>query len=163
MDIVTNEYNNISITQLTSQLMQKLGELDKIDTQNIQAQSFREDYFDISNSNNYDKQDFARVLDKFKTTDHNIRSHEQTHATIGHTTAPISYTYQEGPDGKLYAVGGSVRLDTSIPKDPKEAEIKLDQIEKSVNAVSNQSGADSNIALQASLNKMLILSKNNTI
>jgi hypothetical protein len=157
MEIITDSFENISITQLNAKLAQKLGELNKIKQEEVEKSSNQGDYFDQSNPKNYDQKDFERVLDKFKKTDLEIRTHEQAHATIGHTTAPISYNYQKGPDGKMYAVGGSVRLDTSIPKDPKEAMYKLDQIKKASSGVDNQSSADIGISTQASLNKMLIL------
>ena len=156
MEIITASYDNMTLSQLNSKLAQKVSELHKIDQDISTSTKEREDYFDISNPNNYDKNDFARVLDKFKQTDLSIRSHEQAHATIGHTTSPISYTYQEGPDGKLYAVGGSVHLDTSIPDDPKAAQYKLDNIKKAASGVSDESGADSAIVTAASLNKMII-------
>jgi len=159
MEIITDSYSNMTLGQLTSKLAQKFGELNKIDQANVEKVSAKQDYIDPSNPNNYDKEDFSRVLEKFKKMDLDIRSHEQAHATIGHTTAPISYNYQKGPDGKMYAVGGSVRLDTSIPKDPDAAMYKLDQIKKAASGVEHQSGADIGISTQASLNKMLILNE----
>jgi hypothetical protein len=60
-----------------------------------------------------------------------------------------------GPDGKMYATGGSVRLDTSMPDDPKAAAAKLDELKKSATSSGNDmSSADSNIAIQANLMKM---------
>ena len=159
MEVIVSEYNNITISQLTSKLIEKQNQLDKIDTESIKSSTVKNDYFDISNPNNYDEQDFSRVVEKFKKMDLKIRSHEQAHATIGHTTTPISYNYQQGPDGKMYVVGGSVRLDTSIPDDPKAAIDKLDQIKKAASGVEDQSSADIGISTQASLNKMLILNQ----
>lgn len=158
MEIITDNYDNISITQLYAKLSQKYAQLDKIEqTEAIKPQS---DYYEkSSNIKNYDEEDFQRVLEKFKSKDQEIRSHEQIHATIGHTTTPISYNYQEGPDGKIYAVGGSVRLDTSIPQDPKAASYKLDQIKKAAAGPSDPSGADTMIVSAANLNKMLIEQK----
>ncbi|MEA3498125.1 MAG: putative metalloprotease CJM1_0395 family protein [Campylobacterota bacterium] len=158
MDVITENYNNISITQLEHKLSQKFAELRKIEQKESIEGIKQKDYFEEPNSigKNYDEQDFQRVLNKFKQSDINIRSHEQIHASIGHTTAPISYTYQEGPDGKMYAIGGHVRLDTSIPNDPKAAEFKLDQLKRASTAPSDVSGADMNIATQANLNKILL-------
>jgi hypothetical protein len=64
-----------------------------------------------------------------------------------------------GPDGKLYATGGHVRLDTSIPKDEDAAQAKLSQIQSAATAANELSGADAQIARTASLNKMLLLSQ----
>lgn len=158
MDIITDNYNNITLTQLNTKLSLKYAELQKIDEVEKLVSIKHSDYIEQSgDTHNYDEQDFARVLEKFKTTDANIRSHEQIHATIGQTTAPISYNYQEGPDGKMYAVGGHVRLDTSIPDDPKAAALKLDQIQKASTGPMDVSSADMGIAAQANLNKMLLI------
>jgi hypothetical protein len=86
--------------------------------------------------------------------DSQVRAHEQLHASLSETTAPIQYNYQMGPDGKMYATGGSVRLDTSLPDDPEAASAKLDEIKKSASSSgSDMSLADGTIAIQANLMK----------
>jgi hypothetical protein len=159
MDIVTDSYDNISIAQLQAKLAKKFAELERIDQEKaLEKTSSKVDYIDtsLSNTQNYDEQDFQRVLEKFKKTDAQVRSHEQVHATIGQTTSPISYNYQKGPDGKMYAVGGSVRFDTSIPEDPKAAAFKLDRLSKAASGPADPSGADNTIASQSNLNKILL-------
>ncbi len=159
--MLVNEYQSKS--QIYTQLAKKIGELNAIDKKDIQSKFDKKDIVDISNSKNYDKNDYLRVLEKFKNSDSRIRNHEQAHVASGTATTPISYKYQMGPDGKMYAVGGEVRLDTSIPDDPKAAAFKLKQIQEASNAPSDMSGADAQISIQANLNKMLLLSqgKNN--
>lgn len=158
MDIVTDNFQNISINQLYNKLSTKYAQLDKLDQTEAIEKISKKDYIEESVKTNekYDEKDFQRVLEKFKQADANIRSHEQIHATIGQTTAPISYNYQQGPDGKMYAVGGSVRMDVSIPDDPKAAAFKLDQIKKAALGPSDLSGADTTIATQSNLNKILL-------
>ena len=157
MDIVTESYNNISLAQLQSKLAQKMAELAKLEQKEALDKVSKGDYIEqVQNPNNYDQKDFERVLEKFKRVDAQVRSHEQIHATIGQTTTPIAYNYQQGPDGKMYAVGGSVRFDTSIPEDPKAAAFKLDQLQKAASAPSNPSSADNTIATQSNLNKILL-------
>jgi hypothetical protein len=157
MDIITDQFDNISVNQLYSKLSSKYEQLNKIEQKEAIESSRTKDYIENSPvDKNYDEQDFARVLDKFRSKDAEIRTHEQAHASIGHTTSPISYNYQEGPDGKMYAVGGSVRLDTSIPDDPKAAAFKLDMIQKAASGVAHASPADGAIASQSNLNKILI-------
>lgn len=155
--MVVNEYQNSSM--LYSKLTQKLGELDNYTKNEIQSNFHKEDIVDISGESKYDENDYQRVLDKFKNSDSRIRSHEQAHAASGATTTPIAYKYQMGPDGKMYAVGGEVRLDTSLPSDPKEAAYKLSQIQRASSAPSDMSGADAQISIQANLNKMLLQSQ----
>jgi hypothetical protein len=158
MEVITDSYDNISMGQLFNKLSQKFAQLDKLEAkEQLEKAANGKDYFENGSvPSNLDEKDFQRVLQKFKNADAKIRSHEQIHASIGHTTTPISYTYSQGPDGKMYAVGGHVRLDTSIPDDPKAAQFKLDQIQKSASAPSDPSGADMMISSQANLNKLLV-------
>lgn len=159
MDIVTENFDNISVTQLYSKLFAKQAELAKLDeVAKVEASGKSRDYIEESGpiGKNYDSQDFERVLAKFRKADADIKSHEQVHASIGPTTSPISYNYQQGPDGKMYAVGGHVKLDTSIPDDPKAAAFKLDQIKRAASGPMDSSGADNTISQQVNLNKMLI-------
>jgi len=157
MDIITDNFDKMSINQIYAQLSQKYAKLQKIDQKENVENHSRKDYIEqTTDAKNYDEKDFARVLEKFKKADAEIKTHEQAHATIGHTTAPISYNYQKGPDGKMYAVGGHVRLDTSIPDEPKAAAFKLDMLQKAASAPNNPSGADNAIVTQSNLNKILI-------
>jgi len=155
MDIITEQFENISLHQLYTKLSTKHAEIEKLEEKDKIESIKKQDYIEAS-INKYDDDDFARVLEKFKNKDAEIRTHEQVHASIGHTTAPISYSYQQGPDGKMYAVGGSVRLETSMPDDPKAAAFKLDMLQKAASAPSNTSGADNAIASQSNLNKILL-------
>jgi len=157
VDIITDQFENISVNQLYAKLSSKYAELNKVKEAEKVESNRSKDYIELSTiDKNYDKDDFTRVLEKFKNKDAEIRTHEQAHATIGHTTTPISYNYQEGPDGKMYAVGGSVRLDTSIPNDPKAAAFKLDMLQKAAMGPTDLSGADTAIASQTNLNKILL-------
>ena len=157
MDIVTDNFNKMSISQIYTQLSSKYTQLEKIEKQEQVESVKRKDYIEESTKiNNIDEKSFERVLEKFKQADAEIKSHEQIHASIGQTTSPISYNYQEGPDGKLYAVGGNVRLDTSIPNDPKAAAFKLDMLQKAASGPLDSSGADNTIATQSNLNKILL-------
>jgi len=157
MEIITDTFTNISLNQLNIKLSEKYAKLEKIEETEKLNSIKKTDYIEQSTSiKNYDQEDFERVLSKFKKSDSDIRTHEQIHATIGHTTAPISYSYQKGPDGKMYAVGGAVRLDTSIPDDPKAAQFKLDQLKRASNGPSDLSSSDITISTQANLNKMII-------
>ncbi len=154
---INSNYQNI--TAIHQELALKKSQLANIDKKEIEKSAFeKNDYVNISD-NKYDKNDYERVIEKFKSLDSHIRTHEQTHASLTTTTGAINYNYQSGPDGKLYATGGHVRLDTSIPKDEKAAVVKLDELAKAASASVGLSGADAMIARSANLNKMLIMSK----
>ena len=157
MEIITDSFENVSVNQLYSKLSAKYAQLAKLEQEKAVENVSKKDYIEQSSqTTNYDDRDFARILAKFKQSDAQVRTHEQIHASIGHTTTPISYNYQKGPDGKMYAVGGSVRFDTSMPSDPKAAAFKLDQIQKAASSVTGASGADNMIASQTNLNKILL-------
>ncbi|WP_170126881.1 putative metalloprotease CJM1_0395 family protein [Aliarcobacter trophiarum] len=129
---------------------------------NIDKKELEKSYFEKSDSVNeyskYDEKDYERVLNRFKSSDSEVKNHEQLHASMGTTTTPIRYDYQMGPDGKLYATGGSVRFDTSIPKDEAGAMQKLDELQKAASSPDGLSRADLGIAHSANLNKMLLQS-----
>ncbi|HJE02454.1 MAG TPA: hypothetical protein K8U92_01095 [Aliarcobacter thereius] len=152
MEIQTDILNTSSIY---AELALKKSQLANIDKQDLFKSTFEKN--DSANPiSKYDEKDYERVLDKFKSKDAEVKAHEQTHASLGTTTTPISYNYQVGPDGKLYAVGGSVRFDTSIPKDKEEASLKLDKLQKASSSVDDLSRADMAISSAANLNKILL-------
>ncbi|RYA23007.1 hypothetical protein CRU96_10280 [Malaciobacter halophilus] len=152
--------DNLTVSSIYQQIAQKKAELANLDKEDLTKSSYeKNDSVNLTNSKNYDEEDYQRVLDKFENLDSKTRSHEQLHASLAHTKGAISYNYQMGPDGKLYATGGHVRLDTSIPKDEAAAIAKLDKLQKASAAPDGLSSADASIARAANLNKMLLLSK----
>ena len=67
--------------------------------------------------------------------------------------------YETGPDGKLYANGGSVRFDTSIPQDKGSAAVKMEQLKDASTSVDGLSSADAQISRTANLNRLLLQSQ----
>ena len=51
-------------------------------------------------------------------------------AGAGLVMGGANYQYQRGPDGKMYAVGGEVKIDTSREKDPKDTIDKMQQVKR---------------------------------
>ena len=154
---VFDRYQNASA--IHQQIAIKKSELSAIDKKEEQKSLFeKNDTVNITNSE-VDENDYQRVLEKFKALDSKTRAHEQQHAAAGDTKGAISYNYQVGPDGKLYATGGHVKLDTSIPNDPEAALAKLEKLSNAAGAPSELSSADAAISRAANLNKMLILSR----
>ena len=151
---LTDNYQNLS--SIYQELSIKKGQLAKIDKKELEKSTFEKTDTVVLGAEKYDENDYQRVLNKFKNKDSEVKTHEQTHASGATATSAINYNYQVGPDGKLYAIGGSVRFDTSIPKDPQSAKVKMDQLQNASSSVSSLSGADASIAQTASLNKMLL-------
>lgn len=92
------------------------------------------------------------VVRDLANTDREVRRHEQAHAAAGgaHAGAP-SYQYQQGPDGKRYAVNGEVSIDTSpVQGDPKATIAKMRQVKAAANAPAQPSGQDRAVSAAAS-------------
>ena len=97
-----------------------------------------------------------QVVTKLKATDREVRAHERAHATAGgqHAGAP-SYEYQRGPDGRRYAVGGEVPIDTSpVPGDPEATIDKMEIVKRAALAPAEPSGQDRYVAAQADAKKL---------
>ncbi len=93
-----------------------------------------------------------QVLDQLRSRDREVRSHEQAHkAAAGpYAQGPPTYEYQTGPDGRRYAVGGEVRIDTSeVPGNPRATLVKAQTIKRAANAPKNPSAQDRQVAAQA--------------
>lgn len=98
--------------------------------------------------------EIARVLTKLKARDSHVRDHEAAHiaAGSGYVRGGASYSYQKGPDGRAYAVGGEVGIDTSpLPGKPEETAAKMVAVRAAAMAPSDPSAADLAVAAAASL------------
>lgn len=93
-----------------------------------------------------------RELAELKKRDAEVKAHEQAHASVGGQLAGSpSYSYQTGPDGQKYAVGGEVNIDLAeVPDDPQATIIKMQQVKAAALAPADPSGADQQIAAEAS-------------
>lgn len=92
-----------------------------------------------------------RVISELKNRDKEVRSHEAAHAAVGgaYTGSP-SYSYQQGPDGKRYAVEGEVSVDLSIIKgDPRATIAKMQKVHAAALAPVNPSIQDTRVASTA--------------
>lgn len=93
-----------------------------------------------------------KQVQKLKERDRQVRQHELAHvaAGAGLVTSGASYTYQKGPDGVNYAIGGEVGISTSPGRTPDETIRRAQQIRAAALAPADPSGADRAIAAQAS-------------
>ncbi|MDR3672395.1 MAG: putative metalloprotease CJM1_0395 family protein [Holophaga sp.] len=94
----------------------------------------------------------AASVAKLKARDADVRAHEAAHVAAGGSliTGGPTYSYERGPDGKQYAVGGDVSIDTSaVPGDPQATLAKARQISASAMAPADPSGQDETVAGQA--------------
>lgn len=95
-------------------------------------------------------------LRELQARDQEVRAHEQAHATVGGRYAGTpSYDYQQGPDGRRYAVGGEVQIDLApIANDPQATIQKMQQVKAAALAPAEPSAADRSIASEAT-NRLL--------
>jgi len=95
-------------------------------------------------------------VQKLKARDREVRSHEASHVAAGgpYVRGGVSYTYEKGPDGRSYAVGGEVSIDTSpISNNPQATIRKMQTVRRAALAPADPSGADRSVAGQASANE----------
>lgn len=89
---------------------------------------------------------------KLQARDREVRAHEQAHlaAAGGLARGGATFTTTVGPDGKRYATGGEVSLDTSpVPNNPAATLAKARQIQAAANAPADPSGPDRAVAAAA--------------
>ncbi len=94
-----------------------------------------------------------QVVDDLKQRDSEVRTHEQAHlsAGAGLVKGGASYSYQIGPDGKRYAIGGEVQIDISaVPNDPQATITKMQRVKAAAMAPADPSGQDRAVAAMAS-------------
>lgn len=98
------------------------------------------------------KQQDDSILRQLRSRDREVRAHEAAHAAAGGSLVRggPSYTFQTGPDGRTYAIGGEVRLDVSpVANDPQATLSKADQIRAAALAPANPSPQDLRVAANA--------------
>ncbi len=94
-----------------------------------------------------------QVVNELKSRDLETRVHEQSHiaAAGGYAKGGASYSFQTGPDGKQYAVGGSVQIDSSaVPNNPEATLRKAQVVRQAALAPKDPSGTDRAVAASAS-------------
>jgi len=92
------------------------------------------------------------LVSKLEARNREVIAHEATHmaAAGGYIKGAPSYTYQIGPDGKSYAIGGEVTVDMSpIPGNPRATITKMMAIRAAALSPSEPSGQDMSVAAAA--------------
>ncbi|WP_320040311.1 putative metalloprotease CJM1_0395 family protein [uncultured Desulfobacter sp.] len=97
-------------------------------------------------------QDEKLLVEKLKKADAEVRAHEMAHIAAGseYITSGATFTYQKGPDGQNYAVGGEVSIDTSPePGDPQATLQKMRRVRAAALAPTQPSSQDLKVASNA--------------
>ena len=112
-----------------------------------------------SKANAEKKEDFNQLteeekkqVEELKKRDQEVRTHEMAHMAAAGALAKggPTYTYQTGPDGRSYAIGGSVPIDTSKGRTARETIAKAQRIRAAALAPADPSPQDMKVAAQAS-------------
>ena len=116
----------------------------------------------LSKSEHVDKKDSSgqtdlteeekREVEALKKRDRDVKAHEMAHMAAGGglVRGGPAYDYQTGPDGKRYAVGGHVSIDSAPEKDPEKTIKKMAQVKRAALAPADPSGEDLSVAAKAS-------------
>ncbi len=95
--------------------------------------------------------DDQALLSKLQARDAKVRGHEHSHimAAGGQAQGLPQYTYQTGPDGRQYAVGGSVNISITTSGDAQASARQAETARRAALATGEPSIRDSLTAAQA--------------
>ena len=99
------------------------------------------------------KQQDDTVVRQLRARDREVRAHEAAHTAAGGSLVRggPSFTLQQGPDGRSYAIGGEVQLDVSeVANDPQATVIKSQRVRQAALAPAQPSSQDFKVAGSAS-------------
>ncbi len=142
--------NRSGLQAVTIEAALSAGEQSESGTTTAGNQAEREDVSDPTDTKlSPAEQDDVRDL---QDRDQEVRKHEQDHIAAGGgvVQGSANYTYETGPDGKQYAVGGEVYVDVaSVPGDPEATRDKAQDVRRSALAPASPSAQDQNVAAKA--------------
>lgn len=92
------------------------------------------------------------IIRQLSQRDTEVRAHEQAHSSVGGQYAgSAQYSYQRGPDGVNYAMGGEVPIDAGvISGDPQATLEKMQIVQRAALAPADPSAQDRRVAALAS-------------
>lgn len=91
-------------------------------------------------------------LRELKRRDQQVRAHEQAHISAGgrYVRSAAQFSYETGPDGRRYAVGGEVSIDISaVPGDLQATIRKAETVARAALAPADPSAQDRAVAASA--------------
>lgn len=97
------------------------------------------------------RREHDRIVQELEARDREVRAHEAAHLAVGgrYVISGPSYTYQQGPDGHSYAVGGEVELDISAEAKPEATLDKAETVGRAALAPVDPSIQDRMVASRA--------------
>jgi len=104
-----------------------------------------------TSSNEKLSEDEKRLVLDLESRDAEVRTHESAHQSGGSATGAASFTYQQGPDGKMYAIGGEVSISMKSGSTPQETIANARAVMSAAMAPADPSGQDSAVASSAAM------------
>ena len=90
-----------------------------------------------------------QMVYKLQGRDTEVRAHEAAHQSAGAATGGASFSYQQGPDGKMYAIGGEVSISFKSGSTPQETMQNAQAVISAAMAPADPSGQDYAVASSA--------------
>ena len=87
------------------------------------------------------------LVTELQSRDAEVKAHEAAHQGGGGGAA--TYTFQQGPDGKMYAIGGEVSISLKTGSTPEETIANAMQVIAAATAPANPSSQDMSVAASA--------------
>lgn len=93
------------------------------------------------------------LVRELQQADQAVKAHEMAHlaAAGGYARGGATFSYQRGPDGQNYAVGGEVQIDTGKERTPEATILKMQIIRQAALAPADPSPQDQRVAAHATL------------
>ncbi len=157
-------YASVSLNQ--NPIQPKTEQISEVAQQDTQANESSES--EKNSSTNEDKKEESikkaqerQVVAKLQARDSEVRAHEAAHlaAAGGIASGGASFTYQRGPDGKMYAVGGEVPISISGGSSPQETIKQMRQVAAAALAPADPSPQDYAVASSARSEEMRALAE----
>lgn len=99
--------------------------------------------------------DEEQLLKELQSRDGEVKSHEAAHqAAGGGMTGAATFSYQKGPDGNMYAIGGEVSISYKSGSTPQETVANARQVIAAAMAPASPSSQDFAVASSAKVMEM---------
>jgi len=94
------------------------------------------------------------LVGKLESRDAHVRAHEAAHQSAGAATGAVNFTYEKGPNGKMYAIGGDVSISYQTGSTPQETIKNAQTVINAALAPSDPSPQDFAVASSAKVMMM---------
>ncbi len=147
-----SEQAELANTSISEQNQEEKDQNDARESQDLTKESEdRTNSVDEEEQTRAQELEQSRVISQLKSRDQEVRAHEAAHAAVGGAfTGSPNFSYEQGPDGKRYAVGGEVSVDlSSVKGDPSATIAKMQKVHAAALAPVHPSIQDTRVASTA--------------